>query len=172
MKFCTCHDSCAVMTCAKFHSDHIITTWANIEWNFRNCTIIVQGPISHDDVIKWKHFPRYWPFVRGIHRSLVNSLNKGQWCGALMLSLIFNWTNGWVNNKDAGDLRRYRAHYDVTVMINDFSILIQIQQLFHSIFAQVVGKWLLQNFAHGKTAVLSWHVQIFVTIQYPIMGLH
>ena len=26
-------------------------------------------PISHDDVIKWKHFPRDWPFVRGIHRS-------------------------------------------------------------------------------------------------------
>ena len=25
----------------------------------------------HDDVIKWKHFPRYWPFVRGIHRSPV-----------------------------------------------------------------------------------------------------
>ena len=24
---------------------------------------------AHDDVIKWKHFPRYWPFVRGIHRS-------------------------------------------------------------------------------------------------------
>ena len=22
----------------------------------------------HDDVVKWKHFPRYWPFVRGIHR--------------------------------------------------------------------------------------------------------
>ena len=22
---------------------------------------------AHDDVIKWKHFPRYWPFVRGIH---------------------------------------------------------------------------------------------------------
>ena len=25
--------------------------------------------ISHDDVIKWKHFPRYWPLVRGIHGS-------------------------------------------------------------------------------------------------------
>ena len=25
----------------------------------------------HDDFIKWKHFPRYWPFVRGIDRSLV-----------------------------------------------------------------------------------------------------
>ena len=24
---------------------------------------------GHDDVIKWKHFPRYWSFVRGIHRS-------------------------------------------------------------------------------------------------------
>ena len=30
-----------------------------------------------DDVIKWKHFPRYWPFVRGIHRSTVNSPHKG-----------------------------------------------------------------------------------------------
>ena len=42
----------------------------------------------HDDVIKWNHFPRYWPFVRGIHRSPVNSPHKGQWRGALMLSLI------------------------------------------------------------------------------------
>ena len=23
---------------------------------------------SHDDVVKWKPFLRYWPFVRGIHR--------------------------------------------------------------------------------------------------------
>ena len=42
----------------------------------------------HDDVIRWKHFPCYWPFVRGIHRSPVNSPHKGQWRGALMLSLI------------------------------------------------------------------------------------
>ena len=41
-----------------------------------------------DDVIKWKHFPRYGPFVRGIHRSPVNSPHKGQWRGALMFSLI------------------------------------------------------------------------------------
>ena len=40
--------------------------------------------ICHDDVIKWKHFPRYWPFVRGIHRSAVNSPHKGQWRGASM----------------------------------------------------------------------------------------
>ena len=70
----------------------------------------------HDDVIKWKHFPRNWPFVRGIHRSPVNSPHKGQWRGALMFSLICVWINDWVNNGEAGDLRRYRIHYDVTVM--------------------------------------------------------
>ena len=68
----------------------------------------------YDDVIKWKHFPRYWPFVRGIHRSPVSS--QRPWRGALMSSLICAWANGWLNNHDAGDLRRHRALYDVTVM--------------------------------------------------------
>ena len=45
---------------------------------------------NHDDVIKWKHFPRYWPFVRGIHRSPVNSLRKGMWRRDLVFSLIFD----------------------------------------------------------------------------------
>ena len=72
---------------------------------------------THDDVIKWKHFPRCWPFVRGIHPSPVNSPHKGQWRGALMVSLICVWIIGWVNNREAGDLRRYRTHYDVTVML-------------------------------------------------------
>ena len=45
-----------------------------------------------------------------------NSLHKGQWRGALMFSLICVWINDWVNNREAGDLRRYRAHCDVTVM--------------------------------------------------------
>ena len=71
---------------------------------------------SHDDVIKWKQFPRYWPFVRGIHRGPVNSPHKGQWRGALMFSLICAQINIWVNNREAGDLRRHHAHYDVTVM--------------------------------------------------------
>ena len=71
----------------------------------------------HDGVIKRKHFPRYWPIVRGIHRSPVNSPHKGQWRGALMFSLICVWINDWVNNGAAGDLRRYRPHYDVTVMV-------------------------------------------------------
>ena len=77
--------------------------------------MILEPSSFHYDVIKWKHFPRNWPFVRGIHRSPVNSPHKGQWRGALMFSLICVWINGWVNNREAGDLRRYRGHYDVIV---------------------------------------------------------
>ena len=70
----------------------------------------------HDDVINWKHFRRYWPFGRGNHRSPMDSPHKCQWRGALMFSLI--WMNGWVNNRDAGDLRRHCAYYYATVMQN------------------------------------------------------
>ena len=73
---------------------------------------------SHDDVIKWKHFLRHCPFVRGIHRSPVDFPHKGQWRPALMFSLICAWANVWTNKRDAGDLRRYRAHYDVIVMLS------------------------------------------------------
>ena len=61
-------------------------------------------------------FPRFWHCVQGIHRWPVNSSHKGQWRGDLMFSLIYAWINGWVNNREAGDVRRHRAHHDVTVM--------------------------------------------------------
>ena len=82
-------------------------------------TLTVVNDSFHDDVIKWKHFPRYLPFVREIHRSPVNFPHKGQWRGALMFTLICDRINGWVNNREAGDLRRYRVHYDVIVMYAD-----------------------------------------------------
>ena len=81
-------------------------------WRFvrnRNC---------YHDVIKWKHFPRYWPFVRGIHRSPVNSPHKGQRRGALICA----WTNGWANHQYDSDLRCHCAHYDVTVMVHIYKI--------------------------------------------------
>ena len=83
---------------------------------------LVGNKNRHDDVIKWKHFPRYWPFVWGINRSPVNSLHKGQWRRTLKFSLIYAWTNGGVNNRDAGDLRHHRAHYDVNVMYDITSL--------------------------------------------------
>ena len=77
---------------------------------FKKSSVLQCNPKCHYDVIKWKHFPRYWPFVRGIHRSPV-------WRGTLMISLICACLDGWVNNREAGDLRRYRNHYDVPVMV-------------------------------------------------------
>ena len=58
-------------------------------------------------------------FVRGIHRPPVGSPHKGQWRATLEFSLIYAWTNDWANNRDADDLKRHRAHYDVvTVRVN------------------------------------------------------
>ena len=73
--------------------------------------------LYHDDGIKWEHFPRYCPFVMGIHRSLVDSSHKDQWRGVL----CFLWsapkqTVEHANNQDVGDLKRHRAHYCVTIM--------------------------------------------------------
>ena len=70
----------------------------------------------HDDVIKWKHFPRYWPFVWRIHRSPVNSPQKASDAELWYFLWSAPWINGWVNNREAGDLRRHRAHYDVIVV--------------------------------------------------------
>ena len=62
-------------------------------------------------------FPLYWPFVRGVHRSPVNSPHKGQWRGSFMFSLICAWTNGWVINRNSTYWERHRTQLDVTVML-------------------------------------------------------
>ena len=98
------------------HKRPVIRPWeCFVRSESSQCSIVI-FVLSHDDVIKWKHFQRYWSFVRGIHRSPVNSPHKGQWRGVLMFSLICVWIIGWVNNREAGDLRRHCAHYDVIVM--------------------------------------------------------
>ena len=63
----------------------------------------------------------------------VNSPHKGQRRGALMFSLICVWINGWVNNREAGDLRRHRAHCDVILMI--------LCSLFHIYICTQVIQW-------------------------------
>ena len=93
----------------------------NITTVYRYTMPFITGPNtserSHDDVIKWKHFPRYWSFVQGIHRSTVNSPKKDQWRGAFMFSLICAWINIWENNQEACDLTCHCAHYYVIVMV-------------------------------------------------------
>ena len=79
-------------------------------------TLAVDVVAYRDDAITWTHFPRFWPFVQGIHKSPVNSPDKDQWRGALMFYLICAWVNGWVNGREAGDWRHNRAHFDVSVI--------------------------------------------------------
>ena len=66
-------------------------SYQNNEWSlvhsFTSAIMWSDKLQCHDDVIKWKHIPRYWAFVRGIHRSPVNSLHKGQWRGVWCLLL-------------------------------------------------------------------------------------
>ena len=66
----------------------------------------------------WRHQMETFSALLAIcaGNSPVNSPHKGQWRRALMFSLICVWISGWVNNRGAGDLRRYRAHYDVNVI--------------------------------------------------------
>ena len=66
----------------------------------------------------------------------VNSLHKGQWRGALMFSLICAWINDWVNNREAGDLRRHRGHYDVIcndhMLLSSRSMFLFLYRLYHT----------------------------------------
>ena len=85
----------------------------------------------------WTHlahdFPRYWPFVRGIHRSPVNSPHKGQWRGTLMFSVISAWRNGWANNREPDYLRPHHAHYDVIVMLKSIKLYTYICNIYVTI---------------------------------------
>ena len=71
--------------------------------------------ILHDDVIKWKHFPRYWPLAR--EKPPVTGGFPSQKPVAWSFEVFFIWTNGWASNRDGGDLIRHRAHYGVTVIL-------------------------------------------------------
>ena len=54
---------------------------------------------------------------------------------------------------------------------NGFSIAIQIRWKFRFTLISILIQWSLQNFVHGTTAVLSWHVQKFVAIWWPATEL-
>ena len=114
----------------------VIMTWSNITWY----GIRYWKLIHLDDVMKWRHFPRYWPFVWGIHRSPVNSPHKGQWRGVWVFSLICGWTKCWVNNREAGDLRRHLVHCDVIVMCWRHYDIIQ-----YNLLLDTVMRWLVKN---------------------------
>ena len=122
--------------------------------NFASCKYT---GLVHEDAIKWKHFPCYWPSVRGIHRSTADSPHIGQWRGAFMFPLIRAWTNGWANNRDNGGLRRRRVNYDVTVMIRDLLKTVSkadtICNLHYCWGHQVLLTWIERTVGQASSAV-------------------
>ena len=101
------------------HKDVLSVAHSPVWWLHILMVIYLHNSTTlHNEVIKWKHFRQYWPFVQEILQSPVNSPHKGQWCLTLMFSLICTSINSWVNNCEAGDLRHCRADYDI-ILMND-----------------------------------------------------
>ena len=98
----------------------------------------------------WRH--HYWPFVMGIHRSPP----KGLWRGPLMFPLICAWTNGWANHRDAGDLRRYRAHYDVIVMIHPTKASMTHRLLIAMLIEAYIGIFPVTVFCFLNLSCMMW----------------
>ena len=99
------------------------TAWNNndtILWSNRFNKSLVKLQSAYTHWPWWRHqmetFSALLALCAGNSTVPVNSPHKGQWRGALMFSLIYAWINDWVNNREAGDLRRHCDHYDVIVM--------------------------------------------------------
>ena len=117
--------------------------------------------------------------------------HKSQWRGALMYLWSAPWINSWVNNREAGDLRRNRVHYDVIVMTraitrSHFSCLISdidscardclphhiLQLHYHSTFdvlwlpypqINFIPCWVNQRFIHNVLGfVITWTFSSFL----------
>ena len=94
---------------------------SDFQWS---CVLETEWPESAADVLLsyswWRHqtetFSALLAICAGNSPVPVNFLHKGRGRGALMLSLIWARINGWVNNREAGDLSRHHVHYDVIVM--------------------------------------------------------
>ena len=105
------HNNLELETDSNWKIDNV---WCHCTPPFSTKPLWIKEWGIHDDVIKWKHFPCHWPFVRGGHRSPVDSPHKGQWRRALVSSLMCIWKNAWASSRDAGDLRRHGAHCNVS----------------------------------------------------------
>ena len=113
-QFCTCqcHDSLGIFLREGAHKS--LRSWSQMSHKFS----LGQKPryitCKISCIAWWRHQMETVSALLAICAG--NSPVPGQWRGALMFSLICVWIKGWVNNREAGDLRRYQGHYDVIVM--------------------------------------------------------
>ena len=115
--FGTWHDSWAVVACAKFCCDMVISNWIRAKWNFHRIWIVMEKSL-----VKWAPglLTHYWPLKRTNHWWLLaylmdhgfggfisqSSHSAELWCFLLLLVSPGCWKNGQVT----GDLRCFIAH--------------------------------------------------------------
>ena len=121
------------------------------------------------------------PLWGGIHWSLVNSPHKDQGVGALMFSLICSWTNGWVNNRDAGDVRRHCAYYGVSLFKLTIFVLFDLEvwrmtlknnraPMPHQALCMISSPYINSNWSYGPER-LNW-VLTYVTLTCDLDLVH
>ena len=64
----------------------------------------------HDMIMTWQWFPHYWPYVRGIHGSLLDSADKGPVTVTLIFPLLLAWISCWTNRRVVSAFRWHDAH--------------------------------------------------------------
>ena len=105
--------------CNNTHPSVVSAFWPLRTPDWTRCDVIPLHRV-HTPIIWCRHqmetFSALLALFQGIHMSPVNSFYKGQWRRALIFSLICACINNWINNREAGVLRRHCAHYDVIVM--------------------------------------------------------
>ena len=105
----------------------------------------------------WRHqmetFSTLLALCAGNSPGPVNYSHKSQWRGTLMFSLICAQINAWVNNREAGDLRRHRGHYDVNVM----AITMCIMCIF---FPEAFSEWVT---LYCTISMAAWETEEYST---------
>ena len=79
--------------------------------------------------------------------------HKGQWRGALASSLICAWTNGWANNRDAGDLRR---RYDALIMTSLPCVIVVCWRCYNGSARRRNWDWLWRHDMEVRVSVTRW----------------
>ena len=72
---------------------------------------------------------------------------QSEWRGALIFSLFCAWINAWVNNREAGDLKRHRAHYDVIVTVTQTLINVDSSSI---VFCEINHRAIWQESVHER----------------------
>ena len=124
------------------------------------CSVLIpcSQALKEHDVIKWKHFRHYWPCVRGIHWSPVNSSHKGQWHGALVFSLIYARTRTAAIGMFDVIMDRHRITsrtFVPVVLTRDTRHYIYHTHIYIHVYVCVYGYAVLRNYADTRDIIGS-----------------